>query len=220
MIKLVDYQTWKAFPAEMRMPERIALAYAYDRQKKKFMERMKRAYIWADLDQVDDGKLDFLAVENRVLFYNTAMTPDVKRSLIRNSIYWYMKLGTRQATEEIINIICKNEHTAIEEWHLYGGKPFHFRVKIRTNYNGIKINIDDLLQNIIRYKRAIVRLDSVSMEKSQETKIHIASIKQIFVKLKIGINPYYKYINRNTKVQVGFTSLKYIRIYYNKKQEV
>ena len=89
MIKLVDFQTWKAFPAEMRTPERIALAYAYDRQKKKFIDRMKRVYIWADLDRVDDGKLDFLAVENRVLFYNTALAPDVKRSLIRNSIYWY-----------------------------------------------------------------------------------------------------------------------------------
>ena len=55
MIKLADFPTWKAFPAEMRTPERIALAYAYDRQKQKFIERMKRVYIWADLDQVDDG---------------------------------------------------------------------------------------------------------------------------------------------------------------------
>ena len=42
MIKLFDYKTWKAFPAEMRTPERIALAYAYDRQKQKFMERFPK----------------------------------------------------------------------------------------------------------------------------------------------------------------------------------
>ena len=112
MIKLVDFQTWKAFPAEMRTPERIALAYAYDRQKKKFIDRMKRVYIWADLESVSDDKLDFLAVENRVLFYSPSLSPSVKRNMIRNSIYWYMKLGTRQAnktgiqTDFGISIFC------------------------------------------------------------------------------------------------------------------
>lgn len=68
MIKLADYESAKAFPAEMRTPERIALAYAFDRQKKKFIERMERAYIWADLEKVEERYLDALAVENRVLF--------------------------------------------------------------------------------------------------------------------------------------------------------
>ena len=35
----------------------------FDIQKKKFMERLRRVYIWADLDKVEDDKLDFLAVE-------------------------------------------------------------------------------------------------------------------------------------------------------------
>ena len=33
MIKLEDYRTEKALPAEMRTPERIALSYAFDMQK-------------------------------------------------------------------------------------------------------------------------------------------------------------------------------------------
>ena len=152
MIKLADYQTWKAFPAEMRTPERIALAYAYDRQKKKFMERMKRAYIWADLDQVDDGKLDFLAVENRVLFYNTALAPDVKRRLIRNSIYWYMKLGTRQAMEEMIDTVFGNENTSVEEWYTYAGEPFHFRIAVGTEVT--QTSIKDFLRYLKQVKNA------------------------------------------------------------------
>ena len=62
MIKISDYRTETAFPAEMKTVERMALAYAYDRQKKLFLERLKRVYIWADLDNVDENKLDFLAV--------------------------------------------------------------------------------------------------------------------------------------------------------------
>lgn len=50
MIKLSDYRTQNALPAEMKTPERIALSYAFDRQKKKYINRMRRAYIWADLE--------------------------------------------------------------------------------------------------------------------------------------------------------------------------
>ena len=91
MIKLADYRTENALPSEMKTPERIALSYAFDVQKKKYFDRVRRVYIWADLESVSDDKLDFLAVENRVLFYSPSLAPSVKRNMIRNSIYWYMK---------------------------------------------------------------------------------------------------------------------------------
>ena len=121
MIKLVDYRTENALPSEMKTPERIALSYAFDRQKKLYFDRVKRLYIWADLECVSDDKLDFLAVENRVLFYSPSLAPNVKRNLIRNSIYWYMKLGTRQAMEEMIDTVFGNENTSVEEWFSYAG---------------------------------------------------------------------------------------------------
>ena len=81
MISLHDYRTEDALPAEMKTPERLASCRVFDIQKKKFMERLRRVYIWADLDKVEDDKLDFLAVESRVLFYNTSLSPEIKRSL-------------------------------------------------------------------------------------------------------------------------------------------
>ena len=179
MIKLVDFQTWKAFPAEMRTPERIALAYAYDRQKKKFIDRMKRVYIWADLDQVDDGKLDFLAVENRVLFYNTALAPDVKRSLIRNSIYWYMKLGTRQAMEEMIDTVFGNENTSVEEWYTYAGEPFHFRIAVGTEVT--QTSIKDFLRYLKQVKNARSRFDYMVFQNGITLTIYQLSEYQNFL---------------------------------------
>lgn len=157
MIKLVDYRTENALPAEMKTAERIALSYAFDRQKKKFFDRLKRVYIWADLESVDDDKLDFLAVENRVLFYNSALAPDVKRSLIRNSIYWYMKLGTRQAMEEMIDTVFGNENTSVEEWYTYAGEPFHFRIAVGTEVT--QTSIKEFLQYLNRIKNARSRFD-------------------------------------------------------------
>ena len=54
MISLHDYRTEDALPAEMKTPERLASCRVFDIQKKKFMERLRRVYIWADLDKVEE----------------------------------------------------------------------------------------------------------------------------------------------------------------------
>lgn len=161
MIKLADYRTEKAFPVEMRTPEQIALAYAFDMQKKKFIDRMERVYTWADLEKVDDNKLDFLAVENRVLFYNTGLEPAVKRNLIRNSIYSYMKLGTRQALEEMINIVFGEGE--VKEWFQYGGQPYYF--KIRTSAPMNQESITQFQDMIARVKNARSHLENIDFDR-------------------------------------------------------
>ena len=121
MINLVDYRTEDAFPSEMKTASRCAAAYAFDQEKRRILEAKKRVLIWASLENVPDDKLDVLAVENRVLFYNSGLDPSIKRQLIQNSIYWYMKLGTRQAMEEMIDIVFQNDNSSVEEWYTYAG---------------------------------------------------------------------------------------------------
>ena len=179
MIKISDYRTETAFPAEMKTVERMALAYAYDRQKKLFLERMKRVYIWADLDNVDENKLDFLAVECRVLFYNSSLSPDVKRKLIQNSIYWYMKLGTRQAMEEMIDIVFGNENTNIEEWYTYAGEAFHFRVVVGTTVT--QTSIKEFLLYLNQVKNARSRFDYLVFQNGISLTIYQRSEYEKFV---------------------------------------
>lgn len=179
MIKLSEYETQDAFPAEMDTAERRALAYAFDRQKKRFIERMQRVYIWADLEKVDDGRLDFLAVENRVLFYNSELAPDVKRRLIQNSIYWYMKLGTRQAMEEMIDIVFNNENTSVEEWYTYAGEPFHFRIAVGTAVT--QTSVREFLQYLNRVKNARSRFDYMVFQNGITLTIYQVSEYQDFI---------------------------------------
>ena len=179
MIKLSDYRTQDALPAEMKTPERIALSYAFDRQKKKYINRMRRAYIWADLESVDDNKLDFLAVECRVLFYSSDLAPDVKRQLIRNSIYWYMKLGTRQVMEEMVDIVFGNENTSVEEWYTYAGEPFHFRIAVGTVVT--QTSIKDFLRYLNRIKNARSRFDYMVFQNGITLTIYQVSEYQNFI---------------------------------------
>ena len=179
MIRLSDYRTETVFPAEMKTAERMALAYAYDRQKKLFLERLRRVYIWADLDNVDENKLDFLAVECRVLFYNSSLSPDVKRKLIQNSIYWYMKLGTRQAMEEMIDIVFGNENTNVEEWYTYAGDAFHFRVVVGTTVT--QTSIKEFLLYLNRVKNARSRFDYLVFQNGISLTIYQRSEYEKFI---------------------------------------
>lgn len=179
MIKLVDYKTENALPSEMKTPERIALSYAFDKQKKRYIDRLIRVRIWSDLESVDDDKLDFLAVENRVLFYNSDLSPEIKRSLIRNSIYWYMKLGTRQAMEEMIDTVFGNENTSIEEWYTYAGEPFHFRIAVGTEVT--QTSISEFLRYLNRVKNARSRFDYMVFQNGITLNIYQISEYRKFV---------------------------------------
>lgn len=209
MIKLADYCTEKAFPAEMRTAERIALAYAYDNQKKRILEHMKKAYIWADLDNVDDDKLDFLAVENRVLFYDTRFAPDVKRNLIRNYLYWYIKLGTRQAMDEMASILYPAEENKIEEWHDYDGKPYHFRV-----YTTLPLMEDcyaDFRLFIQRVKNARSRLDQIYTLRRACGVYHVATATVQRFRNPAVIEGYESLRSAVLRVSTAVTTVKTIR---------
>jgi P2-related tail formation protein len=179
MINLYDYKTENALPSEMKTAERKALSYAYDQQKKMFIERIERVKIWADLNQVEDNKLDFLAVENRVLFYNSSLDPSTKRTLITNSIYWYMKLGTRQAMEEMINIVFGNENTSIEEWYTYAGEAFHFRIAVGTTVT--QTSIKEFLQYLNTIKNARSRFDFMIFQNGITLNFKLKSEYQKFI---------------------------------------
>lgn len=159
MIKLADYHTDSAFPAEMRTAERTALAHAFDIQKKKFLERVDRAYIWADLEKVNDKYLDYLAIENRALLYNSLLTPNVKRNLIQNSAYWHMKIGTQQVVEEILNNVFPENDTTVMQWYEYNGIPYHF--KVLTNTDMDVESTEEFMRMIRKVKNARSRLDEL-----------------------------------------------------------
>lgn len=199
MISLHDYRTEDALPAEMKTPERLASCRAFDIQKKNFIDRLRRVRIWADLDSVEDDKLDFLAVESRVLFYNTSLPPETKRSLIRNSIYWYMKLGTSQAMTEMIDTVFGDKNTSVEEWYTYAGKPFHFRIAVGTEVTSTSIS--EFLYYLNKVKNARSRFDYMAFQNGITLKFLNQSEYQTFFytfcgELECGTYP---------STEIGFT---------------
>ena len=131
MIRLPEvgglYQT---MPGNLKDPQTKAFMYACDRQIKKLLECAEKIKVWCALETVDEKFLDYMAAEYRTPFYKSSLNAYSKRELIINTQHWYMKLGTAKAINEMLLVVFSGSVTTVEEWFNYGGKPWHFRVKV------------------------------------------------------------------------------------------
>lgn len=207
MISLYDSVTYNHIPSEMKTPEYEAFCYAVDNQVKKAFIRTRRAHIWANLEDVADEHLDLLAVECRVLFYNSDLAPEIKRKLILNSMYWYMKLGTSQAMREMIDIVFENYNTTVEEWHTYGGEPFHFMVAVDSNVT--QISISEFLRYLNTVKNARSRFDYLILQNSAVIRLTTYSDFYNFVYTFCGGMECGTYPDTDTALQVAETTISF-----------
>lgn len=143
-------------PANIKDARTKAFMYACDRQIKKLLERAEKIKVWCAIESVDEKYLDYMAADCRALFYNSSLAPDVKRKLIANSQYWYMKLGTSAAMEEMINIVFQNNDTSIEEWYSYAGEAFHFRIAVSSAVTTVEMSEFLKYVNEVKNARSII----------------------------------------------------------------
>jgi len=86
---------------------------------------------WDALDDMDEQDIDALADELNILWYDPLASLESKRDIVRNCKHIQAKLGTKWATEQILNIYYSGD-TKITEWFEYErtrGDPNHFIIE-------------------------------------------------------------------------------------------
>lgn len=160
---------YQSTPVNYRDVATKAFMYACDRQIARVIEHSKKAMVWCAISKVDEQYLDYMAADCRALFYNSALDADVKRQLIANSQYWYMRLGTSSAMEEMINIVFSHNDTVVEEWYTYAGEPYHFR--IGTSSQVTTVEIAEFLKYINEVKNARSIFDYLVLQSDSTIKL-------------------------------------------------
>ena len=174
MINITDVGgLYQSTPVNLRDAKTKAFMYACDRQIAKLFERSKKTMVWCAIENVDEKYLDYLAADCRALFYNSSLSADVKRKLIANSQYWYMRLGTSSAMEEMINIVFSYNDTTVEEWYTYAGNPFHFR--IGTSSKVTTVELAEFLKYINEVKNARSIMDYLVLQSDDVISIENSS---------------------------------------------
>lgn len=149
---------YQSIPANLKDARTKAFAYACDKQIERLLKCAEKTKVWCDIGNVDEKYLDYLAADSRALFYHSDLAPDVKRELIIHSPYWYMKLGTLTALEEMVTTVFGEGK--VEEWFQYGGEPYHFRIRV-TNAN-VSSSQNRMFKEMLRgVKRLSTQLEAI-----------------------------------------------------------
>lgn len=105
MIKLSDGGLINIIPPNIgQTTEAIALCYCLDNQVQLLLESVSALNILS-ASSWDNKTCDYLAAEFRTPFYDQDFGLEKKRNLIKNSLKWFMSLGTTQAVEDIIETV-------------------------------------------------------------------------------------------------------------------
>lgn len=142
-------------------PEVQALSYAIREGIRLVIKYTDRATVMGNLKDAPEEALDLLATEMRTQYYDASYSPNIKRSLIQNTMRWYQIAGTKAAVEELAQTIFGN--CTVEEWFEYSGEPYHFRVI--TNALAEPDNIEQFTTLLRSIKNVRSHLDSVSIHR-------------------------------------------------------
>lgn len=164
MIKLTDARLTDALPKTLaEQPWVQALAEASRKMRRRVMAYADRTRLFCDIDEASEEALDALAVELQTPLYKNDYPLTVKRQIVKNSMLYYIRSGTRGAVEELLADIYQGAE--VEEWFEYGGKPNYFRVAIdisRTTVPVAEMAPAELESWFYSVKRASSALESLS----------------------------------------------------------
>ena len=104
-----------------------ALAKAIEAALKYFLAAVGQGIACVqDVDTMPEWRLDEMAWELNVQWYDNQASASEKRQTIRDAREIYARLGTHDAVVRAVNGVFGQGR--LEEWWQYGGSPYHFRV--------------------------------------------------------------------------------------------
>lgn len=119
-------------------PEIEALGYAIREGTRLLYRYTEQAYLYSNFEQLPEKMLDLMAAELRTQYYEGDLDIETKRKLIKNTLSWYMKAGTCEAVQELIETVFGIGE--LEEWFEFGGEPYTFKVAVSEDMTAERLN--------------------------------------------------------------------------------
>ena len=164
-------------------PEFIAFSYAIKGIVDRLLEYDRRSMIYTGIDSLPEEILDHLAVEWRAMYYTQDLDIEKKRTIIKNTLIWYMGFGTAGTMEELMQVIF-GVGSVVENWE-FDDAPFGpYLFDVLTDAPDQLVTWD-----IINYVATMV--DRVKNARSQLRRIGFNRKIESGVKMATGIYSYY-----------------------------
>lgn len=123
----------KLLPYSLRRdPVLVAMFEATVIQLLEAYEEAEAVFNLVDVDKMPERLLDLIAFERHVDFYDSELSIKQKRELVKKSISWHRKKGTRWAVENVVSVVYPNAEVA--EWFEYGGEKYRFKIEVNEPF--------------------------------------------------------------------------------------
>ncbi|NTU28841.1 phage tail protein [Brevibacillus sp. HB1.1] len=183
MIDLTQVKLADIIPQNIRNdPNVAAIAAALDQELQAITSAIELLTPYVHIDQLTSEQVDELAWESHVDFYDTSLTIEQKRGLVRESSQWHRRKGTPWAVEQVVSIIFPGAKVA--EWYEYGGDPYHFRVETEQAMTE-ETDLDRLFRIINATKRKSTWLENVTIKRNIEANLYFGGIISEYKRIEI-----------------------------------
>lgn len=187
MINLRNSDITKILPDALASDAKtVALGYALNKAMQRLMDYCKNIGVYNTIDTLPKEMLDLLAVELNTQYYDASRGINLKRSLIKNTLVWYMNTGTPAAVTELVEAVFGNGE--IKEWFEYGGTPYCFKI-YTSNINTTDDMIQQVTELVGRIQNVRSHLEEVVVEVMKQLHLYHGCVVEVIAdSTTIGID--------------------------------
>lgn len=172
MNDLYDVELKKIAPESIKGDKAVsALCTAIDEKLREISVATRLALLLPRLDELPETIVDELAWQYHVDFYEPGADIEVKRNLVRKAIAQHRRKGTPAAVEEVCRVVFQSAKV-YENWE-YGGKPYHFQVRMIENELPDTSVLERLARAINEMKNVRSWVDGLSFYRKLESSLFI-----------------------------------------------
>jgi phage tail P2-like protein len=159
-----------------------ALAIAISEEMNRVSAETNKLLLLENLDDQPERVVDMLAWQQHVDYYDSSLTIEQKRELVRNSEFLHRYKGTPAAVEELVNTLFGEGE--VVEWYEYGGLPYRFKV-VTNNWSVPNELSEEFTRALDSVKNKRSRLDKVELSIADEMDLYFAGVVHIGENLKV-----------------------------------
>lgn len=183
-MKQEEYRIADRLPESLNRDNVRELAKVIDEKMAALNRMSELVSIYPRIDELSSSLIDALAVQFHVDYYEKALPLDTRRAIVRSSMRWHLRKGTKSVVQEMVQTVF--ESGVVHEWYEYGGDPYYFRVDLMSNIRITPSNLDAIVKAINMVKNVRSWLEQLGFQRRTCTTCYIGMMPSTHLQYAIA----------------------------------
>ena len=185
MINLNSLSLSDILAPSIKNEEILAVAHALDPELQEITSSIIESIILPRIDELPEDVVDSLAWQFHVDFYEPlGLDINKKRSLVKSSLNWHRRKGTKSVLVEMIQILY-TERFKIIEWFEYGGNPGYFKIILNEDVSLTENDAKNISLAVKELKNVRSWLEEILITQNYKSTVYVGSASGVYSKIFI-----------------------------------